>query len=72
MARHSEQGQKLCERHQLTDNDRSATSCPAERLERFHVCEGQRATVLQLPAVARPAAAKEPVKREVREPWPLA
>ena len=36
------------------------------------LCEGQRATVLQLPAVARPAAAKEPVKREVREPWPLA
>jgi hypothetical protein len=32
------------------------------------LCEGQRATVLQLPAVARPAAAKEPVKREVREP----
>jgi hypothetical protein len=42
MARHREQGQELCERHQLTDNDRSATSCPAERLERFHVCEGQR------------------------------
>src|SRR5215470_14251011 len=35
------------------------------------LCEGQRATVLQLPAVARPAAAKEPMKREVREPWPL-
>ena len=36
------------------------------------LCEGQRATVLQLPAVARAVAAKEPVKREVREPWPLA
>ena len=36
------------------------------------LCEGQRAAVLQLPAVARPAAAKEPVRREVRAPWPLA
>ena len=36
------------------------------------LCEGQRATVLQLPAVARAVAAKEPVKREVREAWPLA
>jgi hypothetical protein len=36
------------------------------------LCEGQRATVLQLPAVVRPAAAKAPVRREVREPWPSA
>jgi hypothetical protein len=35
------------------------------------LCEGQRATVLQLPVVARPAAAKEPVRAQVREPWPL-
>ena len=31
------------------------------------LCEGQRATVLQLPAGARPAAAEEAVRREVRE-----
>jgi hypothetical protein len=34
------------------------------------LCEGQRATVLQLPATAHPAAAKEPVRSEV--PWLLA
>jgi hypothetical protein len=31
------------------------------------MCEGQRATVLQLPAAARPEAAKEPAMPEVRE-----
>jgi hypothetical protein len=36
------------------------------------LCEGQRATVLQLPAVAHPAVAKKPVRPEVREPWLLA
>jgi len=34
--------------------------------------EGQRATVLQLPATAHPAAAKEPIRSEARAPWPLA
>jgi hypothetical protein len=34
--------------------------------------EGQRATVLQLPATAHPAAAKEPVRSEARAPWLLA
>jgi hypothetical protein len=33
--------------------------------------EGQRATVLQLPAAARPEATKEPVRSEVRERWHL-
>jgi hypothetical protein len=32
------------------------------------LCEGQRATVLQLPAAARPEAAKERATPEVREP----
>ena len=32
------------------------------------LCEGQRATVLQLPAAARPQAAKERETPEVREP----
>jgi len=32
------------------------------------LCEGQRATVLQLPAAARAEAAKERPTREVREP----
>jgi hypothetical protein len=36
------------------------------------LCEGQRATVLQLPATAHPAAAKEPARSEARAPWPLA
>jgi hypothetical protein len=36
------------------------------------LCEGQRATVLQLPAGARPAAAEEAVRREVRDPSLLA
>jgi hypothetical protein len=36
------------------------------------LCEGQHATVLQLPATANPAAAKEPVRSEVRERWHLA
>src|SRR5262249_32450436 len=36
------------------------------------LCEGQRGTVLQLPAGARPAAAEEAVGREVREPSLLA
>jgi hypothetical protein len=36
------------------------------------LCEGQRATVLQLPATAHPAAAKEPVRSEARTPWLLA
>ena len=36
------------------------------------LCEGQRATVLQLPAGARPAAAEEVVRREIREPSLLA
>jgi len=31
------------------------------------MCEGQRATVLQLPAVAQPTGAKEPVRPEVWE-----
>ena len=33
------------------------------------LCEGQRATVLQLPAVA---AVARPARAQVREPWPLA
>jgi hypothetical protein len=33
------------------------------------LCEGQRATVLQLPATAHPAAAKKPVRPVVRAPW---
>ncbi|HLQ46145.1 MAG TPA: hypothetical protein VK137_15495 [Planctomycetaceae bacterium] len=32
------------------------------------LCEGQRATVLQLPAAAHPAAAEEAARPEVREP----
>ena len=36
------------------------------------LCEGQRATVLQLPAGAHPAAAEKAVRREVREPSLLA
>jgi hypothetical protein len=36
------------------------------------LCEGQRATVLQLPAGPRPAAAEEAVRQEVREPSLLA
>jgi len=36
------------------------------------LCEGQRATVLQLPIAAHPAAAEEAVRREVREPSLLA
>ena len=32
------------------------------------LCEGQRATVLQLPAAAHPAAAKEAMRQEVRAP----
>jgi hypothetical protein len=36
------------------------------------LCEDQRAIVLQLPATANPAAAKEPVRSEVRERWHLA
>ena len=36
------------------------------------LCEDQRATVLQLPATAHPAAAKEPVRSEARAPWLLA
>ena len=32
------------------------------------LCEGQRATVLQLPAAGHPAAAKEAVRPEVRAP----
>jgi hypothetical protein len=36
------------------------------------LCEGQRATVLQLPIAAHRAAAEEPVRREVREPSFLA
>jgi hypothetical protein len=32
------------------------------------LCEGQRATVLQLPAAARPEAAEERATPEVREP----
>jgi hypothetical protein len=32
------------------------------------LCEGQRATVLQLPAAARPEAAKERATPEAREP----
>jgi len=32
------------------------------------LCEGQRATVLQLPAAGRPEAAKEQATPEVREP----
>ena len=35
------------------------------------LCEGQRATVLQLPAVARSAVKKEAVRLEVRAPWLL-
>jgi hypothetical protein len=31
------------------------------------LCEGQRATVLQLPVTAHPAITKEPVRPEVRE-----
>src|SRR5262249_5413497 len=36
------------------------------------LCEGQRATVLQLPIAAHPAAAEEAVRREFREPSLLA
>jgi hypothetical protein len=36
------------------------------------LCEGQRATVLQLPVAAHPAVAEEPVRPEVREPGLLA
>ena len=36
------------------------------------LCEGQRATELQLPNAAHPAAAEEAVRREVREPSLLA
>ena len=36
------------------------------------LCEGQRATVLQLPITAHPAVAEETAKREVREPSLLA
>jgi hypothetical protein len=36
------------------------------------LCEGQHATVLQLPVAARPAVTKEPVRPEVRERWHLA
>ena len=36
------------------------------------LCEGQRATVLQLPATAHPAVAKEPLRSEDRGPWLLA
>jgi len=36
------------------------------------LCEGQRATVLQLPITAHPAVAEEAVKRGVREPSLLA
>ena len=32
------------------------------------LCEGQRATVLQLPAAAHPAAANEAMRQEVRAP----
>jgi hypothetical protein len=32
------------------------------------LCEGQRATVLQLPVAAHPAGAEEGVKPEVRQP----
>ncbi len=33
------------------------------------LCEGQRATVLQLPAAARPDAAEKQARPEVHEPW---
>jgi len=36
------------------------------------LCEGQRATVLQLPISAHPASAEGAVRREVREPSLLA
>jgi len=36
------------------------------------LCEGQRATVLQLPATAHPALAKETVRLEVSTPSLLA
>ena len=36
------------------------------------LCEGQRATVLQLPITGHPAVAEETAKREVREPSLLA
>jgi hypothetical protein len=36
------------------------------------LCEGQCATVLQLPITAHPASAEESVRREVREPSLLA
>ena len=36
------------------------------------LCEGQRATVLQLPATAHPAVANEPLRSEDRGPWLLA
>ena len=36
------------------------------------LCEGQRATVLQLPIGAHPVTAGEAVRREVREPSLLA
>ena len=32
------------------------------------LCHGQRATVLQLPIAAHPAAAEQVVRREIREP----
>jgi hypothetical protein len=35
------------------------------------LCEGQHATVLQLPVAAHPAVAEEPVRPEVQEPWLL-
>jgi hypothetical protein len=36
------------------------------------LCQGQRATVLQLPIAAHPASAEEVLRREVREPSLLA
>jgi hypothetical protein len=35
------------------------------------LCEGQRATVLQLPATTHPTPAKKAVGPEVRAPWLL-
>ena len=35
------------------------------------LCEGQRATVLQLPATAHPAAAKEPARSQIGERFRL-
>jgi hypothetical protein len=34
------------------------------------LCEGQRATVLQLPAAASPELREKQATPEVREPWP--